>query len=150
MRMSVLVAFGNDDAAVYDIADDVFELDGRMDDAEALRERALHLSHDRFRFGWGNIRDRDMARQRVAFRSYAPDVQVMHVVHAANLSQSQLDLLQFHTPRRSLKQNIQALADDAERRPDDHHADENGKHRVDVIATGERNSNAAKDNRECS
>ncbi len=45
----------------------------------------------------------------------APYVQIVHIVHTRNAANLAGYPIQFHTARRAFQQNVQGLADDAER-----------------------------------
>ncbi len=53
--------------------------------------------------------------------------------------------VQFHAAGRALQQNVEALADDADRRPEDHDADADGERRIDPALSGERDGDASGD-----
>jgi hypothetical protein len=54
-----------DHASVGDFAHCVFELDGRVVDAEVVMKALFHVTQNALADGWGNVGDRDVARECV-------------------------------------------------------------------------------------
>src|SRR5208337_5511936 len=86
-----------------------------------------------------------MAGQRMSIATDAPDMQVVHLVYALDPANDFLDARQLHATGRALQQDIEALADDADRGPQDHDADPDGKGRIDPALSGEHDGNASRD-----
>src|SRR5215831_12522312 len=73
----------------------------------------------------------------------APHVQIMNVVDAWDGANRRLDAIERHAAGNALKQNVQALANDADRRPQDHHANADGERGIDPALPGEDDRDAA-------
>src|SRR5580700_4244267 len=77
--------------------------------------------------------------------SNAPDVEVMDMIDAGNCANSTFDAFDFHAARSALQQDVQALTDDADGGPQDHHADADGEGRIDPALSGKGNRDASGD-----
>src|SRR5205085_11963537 len=78
MLVIVRMADG-DDAAMRDLADTVFKLNGGMKNVELGGQQVFHAPKNRVTLRRGDVGDLDMAGKRVSFRAEAP---YMHVVDA--------------------------------------------------------------------
>ena len=125
----------------------MLELDRRVVNAEIAQESLLHVAQDALADRGRNVLDRNVAGQSMGFRSDAPDVEIVNVVHSRDRADRQFDLLQLHAARRAFEQDVESLADDAESRPQDEHADPDRKNRVDPVIAREQDGPAARDDR---
>lgn len=71
--------FDGHDAAVGDLALDVFKLDRGVVDLEFIPQGDFDLFEDQGAFRWRNIGDRDVGGKGVGLRAEAPDVKVVDV-----------------------------------------------------------------------
>src|SRR5215831_12263858 len=74
-----------------------------------------------------------------------PDVQVVYAVDSRNCADAGLDALQIHAAGDAFQKNVQALADDADGRPQNHHADAHRECGVDPALAHVGNGDTAGD-----
>src|SRR5437660_12618320 len=126
--MVVMFGFAHgDDAAVGDFAFDVLELDGGVDHAKVVVQDLFHVAQNALARGGRNVGDGDVTGEGVAFRANTPDVQVVDIIDALDLADGGFEAIEFHAARRALEQDVHGLAQDADRRPQDHGADAEGE-----------------------
>ena len=77
----------------------------------------------------------------------APDVQVVNIDDASDGAHFRDDGLEFHRAGRAFEKDIQALANNADRRPQDHASDGNGECRVNPAMAGDHDGPASGDDR---
>src|SRR3954470_8059986 len=126
----VAVAADGDVAAMGDVADLVLELDGGVVDVEVVGESAADLLHDLVAFGKRDVGDGDVRGKRVGVGANAPDVQVVDAADAADVFEVPDDVLGMHAGGHALEKNVEGLAQDAERGPQDERGDADGERRV--------------------
>src|SRR5208282_5411791 len=88
----------------------MFELNRRVTDAEVMAQAVLHIAQDALAYRWRNICNRDVARERTSFRTNAPDVEIVNVIHAIDRADRAFHQFDSYSPRRSFEKNIQCLA----------------------------------------
>src|SRR5262249_10416436 len=104
-------------AAVRDVTDNMFELNGRMDDLELAAQPLIYIAEDPLTRGRWDVIDADVAGERVNLRANAPDVQGMHVSHAGDPGNLVCNLVHPEPARHALEKDVQGLANDAKGRP---------------------------------
>src|ERR1035438_9882505 len=144
MGMFVSGADG-DDASVGDFADRVLELDGGVMNVEARPKLVANLAQQGLAFGGAHVGDADVAGERMSIAADAPDVQIVDVVDSGDGANGGFDALQFHAARRAFEQDVEALADDADGRPEDHDADADGEGGIDPALSGKRDGDTSGD-----
>ena len=77
----------------------------------------------------------------------APDVEVVDIVDAGDGTNGGFDALQFHAPGGAFEQDVEALANDPDGRPQDHDADSDGEGGIDPAMAGERDGDTSGDDR---
>src|SRR5712691_9995784 len=112
-----------DHAPVSDFTFHMLELDGRMVDTELNVQALPDFPQDAFTDRGGDVCDCNMAGKSVAFGTYAPYVEIVHVVHSLNFADRGFDLRQLHSPWSAFQQNVQGFPNDAETGPEDQNAD---------------------------
>ena len=100
-------------AAVRHFADHVLELDGGVVDVEVLAQHLFHIAQNAFTDRRRNIGDGDMAGERSRFRSDAPHVQIVNIIHALNPAHRGFHPLQLDATRRAFQQDVQGFTNDA-------------------------------------
>ena len=117
MSMTVFVRTGTDgnDAAIVDLADIEFKLDGGVMDMEAFTQHGANRCQKAGACRGGHIGDSHVAGERMSVAADAPHMQIVYGVNAGNAADGLLDAIQFQSTRRSFQQNVQAFADDADR-----------------------------------
>src|ERR1041385_4064498 len=106
----LLVPRRRHDAAVGDVADHVFELNGGVIDTKAIAQLVPNLQQDALAGGRRNVSDADVAGKRVRIRADAPHMQVMDVVYPGDGGEGGGNVFQFHAAGRALQQDVKALA----------------------------------------
>src|ERR1700756_2125628 len=112
-------------AAVRRFADHVLELDCGVVDAEAVEQALFYITQNPFAHRRRDVRNRNMAGERVRLAPDTPYVQIMNIIDPFDRANRQLDFLQLHSPGSAFEQNVQRLAANAETRPKDQYADPN-------------------------
>src|SRR5690349_13484455 len=140
-----LVGGGRNDAAVGDVADHVFELDGGVVNAEVVAQLLFNVAQNALAGGKRNVRDADVAGEGMAVGADAPHVQVVNVVNAFNGSDGGGYLFQFHAEGGAFQQDVETFAGDAEGGPEDESANAKGEGGVNPDIAGGEDSGATAD-----
>src|SRR5664279_1149739 len=74
-----------------------------------------------------HVGDADVARQRMGIAANAPHVEVVDIIDAWDGADCAFNALQFHAAGSAFEQDVEALADDSDGRPQDHHANAYGQ-----------------------
>src|SRR5918912_127866 len=110
MVMRVLRSFGDRKyASMRSFANHMLELDGRVINAEIVQEPFLDVAQDALADRGWDVSDGNVAGKGVSLRSNAPHVQIVHVVDAFDGTNRSFNPLQFHSPGRSLPQDVERL-----------------------------------------
>src|ERR1700733_11872950 len=96
------------------------KLDGGVSDLEAVPQGAFDIRQNIAALGHRHFSDGDVACEGVRLRTEAPDMEIVHVENAVDRRHGLTDLSEFEVARRAFEQNIQRLANDADRAPEDH------------------------------
>jgi len=86
VMVMLLPAFYGDYTSVGGLADYMLELNGRMVNVEVVMQPILHVAKNALAHGNRDISDGDVTGERVRLGPDAPDMQVVNVVHALDLS----------------------------------------------------------------
>src|SRR6185437_3851275 len=114
-----------------------FELNGGVLDVESLAESMIDVFQNAAAFGRGNIENGHMAGQRVEVAAEAPDMQIVDTANAGNDLNGIANVGQGKIVRRAFQQDIQRLAHDRQRRPEDEYRNEKRQQWIDPLDSGE-------------
>jgi hypothetical protein len=137
--------WGRGGAAVGGFAAADLELDGGVGDVEAVAQGAVDAFEDLGALGDGHLGDGDMAGQGVGGGAERPAVEVVDIEHAGNLAEGGADVGQRDGGGGAFEQDVERLADDGDRGPQDHAGDDEGEDGVDPHLAGEEDDDAADD-----
>src|SRR5215469_15010705 len=120
----MLVGFGDwDYASVCRFTDDVLELNRRVTDVKLVVQAILDVAQDALAHRRRDVGDGNVTGERMRFGADTPYVQIVYIVDALDGANDGFDLLQLHPARRAFQKNVERLANDAESRPENQHAD---------------------------
>src|ERR1700690_400189 len=109
--------FYGDDAAVGLRAAGVLELDGAVADVEVVFENVFEVDENAGALGRRDVVDDDVAGECARLRSKAPDMEVGDIEHAFNGFHAGANVTQRAAARRTLKKDVERLANDADAGP---------------------------------
>ena len=122
-----------------------FELDGGVSDLEAIAQGTFDIRQNIAALGHGHFGDGDVAGERMRLRAEAPDMEVVHVEDTIDGGHGLANFAELQVAGRAFEQDIQRLANDAGRTPEDHRGDEDREHWVDPRHASEEDGCAACD-----
>src|SRR6202012_5736970 len=94
-----------------------------------------------------DVIDGDVGAQGMGLRTQTPYMQVMHIFYPINGLQGNPYLRQRTTAGRTLEQDVERLAHNRQRAPQDQRGDEEREHGIDPVVTGQEDRYAAGDDR---
>src|ERR1017187_5346697 len=135
--------FNRDDATFQLLAANMLELNCRVTDLEMVLEHMVQLYQDACALRRWNIGNGHVARQGAGLRTEAPDVEVVHVDHALDIFHAGANIGERNASRCAFQQDVQTFADDADAGPQDEGCDEQRKHGIDPVVSGDEDSETA-------
>jgi len=122
-----------------------FELDGGVVDAEVVAELVIDALEKSLAFTEVHFDDLHVAGESMGLGAEAPDMQVVDVDDAGDLFHGRANVGEVEAARRSFEQDVQGLADDTDRAPEDHGGDDEREQGVDPLQAGKQNAETAED-----
>src|SRR3954468_14449198 len=107
-------------AAMCRLAARGLELDRRMGNAELSAKPAVQSLQNAGALRHRHLVDGYVAGESVRLRTEAPHMQIVHVPHAVDRLHSLADCAKADVTRRSFQKDVQRLADNTDRTPNDH------------------------------
>jgi hypothetical protein len=101
-------------AGMGGFADNAFELNCRVVDAEASVKLFIDFAQNRIALGGRHVGDFDVSRERVIFRTDAPHVEVVDITDSGDGANCGFDLIEADAAGSTLEQDVESFANDAE------------------------------------
>jgi len=124
------------------IALGAFELKGGMADVVFVEQYFIHCLLDKRAFADGNIVGKDVRRERAQTAIDAPHMDVMDAAHAVHGEEVFREMGHIHVMRGIFKQDIERLAQDRPRVPQDEQADQHADERIEEVPAREQDHHA--------
>ena len=125
----------------------MLELQGGVVDAEAFAQHDIDAVEDEVALRGWDVGNGDVAGEGVGVGAEAPDMQVVDVLDALDGSEGGTNLDEGDAAGRAFEEDVEGLAHDGDRRPEDERGDGERERGIDPGASGEENDEATDDDR---